>query len=346
MLARHRRARRAHRAAGPRGQLLAVGPDGTVRPVLGAVPGSRARLRPRRRSPRRRHRALPGVLEPRVHAVRAARGLLAHGAAAEEHRHRHGARPDGGDAPGRAVGVRDRLLPSPGRVRRAAVGPPVRAGRRHHARAARAGRPRPRGRVPAGRRRGAFQRGSRLHPAPDPPARDPPGPLAGHRRSVRGGPLRRGGGDDGRRLSRASIRTRRRSTAGPRGGGGLLAHARPGRAAAGRARRARASRGCRRDPRRGRLPAARHLRVPIRDDAGDPGRAGPRGRRGGLRGAHGGRPGDRAGGRPRHRRGRPTRSAWRASPATPASRPASSATSPRRRTPWSGRWSARTAPCS
>ena len=103
-----------------------------------------------------------------------------------------------------------------GGVRRAALGPPLRAGRRHHARAARAGRPRPRGRVPAGRRRGAFQRGSRLHPAPDPPARDPPGPLAGHRRPVRGGPLRRGGEDDGGRLSRSFDPSAAPSTAGRR----------------------------------------------------------------------------------------------------------------------------------
>ena len=46
-----------------------AGPVGPVRPVLGALLRPRARLRRRRRPPRRRHRALPRVLEPRLHAV-------------------------------------------------------------------------------------------------------------------------------------------------------------------------------------------------------------------------------------------------------------------------------------
>ena len=72
VLARDRRARRADRAARARGQLLAVGPDGPVRAVLRALPRPRARLRPGGGPPRRRHGALPRVLEPRLHAVRAA----------------------------------------------------------------------------------------------------------------------------------------------------------------------------------------------------------------------------------------------------------------------------------
>ena len=47
-------------------------------------------------------------------------------AAEAEHRHRARARPDGGDPPGRPVGVRDRPLPAAGRARRGALGPPLR----------------------------------------------------------------------------------------------------------------------------------------------------------------------------------------------------------------------------
>ena len=45
---------------------------GAVRPLLGAVPRSRLRVRARQRPPGRGYRALPGVLEPGVHAVRPA----------------------------------------------------------------------------------------------------------------------------------------------------------------------------------------------------------------------------------------------------------------------------------
>ena len=70
-LARGRRPRRAHRPPGPRRQLLAVRPHGPLRPLLRALSRPRPRLRPGHGPPRRRHRALPRVLEPRVHAVRA-----------------------------------------------------------------------------------------------------------------------------------------------------------------------------------------------------------------------------------------------------------------------------------
>ena len=72
-LARDRRAGRAHRPAAPLGELLAGRADGPVRAVLGALHRPGARLRGRGRTPRRRHRALPRVLEPRVHAVHAVR---------------------------------------------------------------------------------------------------------------------------------------------------------------------------------------------------------------------------------------------------------------------------------
>ena len=55
--------------------------------------------------------------------------------------------------------------------------------------------------------------------------------------------------------------------------------------------------------RRGRVPAARHLRLPLRADQGAARRGGPGGRRPGLRGADGARA--RGGPRRRERRGRP-----------------------------------------
>ena len=46
----------------------------------------------------------------------------AHRAADAQHRHRHGARPDGGDPPGRPLGLRDRPGPAADRPRRGALG--------------------------------------------------------------------------------------------------------------------------------------------------------------------------------------------------------------------------------
>ncbi len=53
------------------------------------------------RAARRRHRPLPRVLEPRLHDLRPLARRRPHRAADAQHRHRHGARPDGGDPPGR-----------------------------------------------------------------------------------------------------------------------------------------------------------------------------------------------------------------------------------------------------
>ena len=96
-------------------------PDRALRPVLGAVPRPRPRVRQARRPPRRRQRALPRVLEPRVHAVRPEPGERADAAAGEEHRHRPRAQPDGGDPPGQADGVRDRPVRAADRARRGAL---------------------------------------------------------------------------------------------------------------------------------------------------------------------------------------------------------------------------------
>ena len=60
----------ADRPPGQEGQLLVDGHPGPVRPVLGDLLRPRAGVRPRGRSGGRRG-PLPGVLEPRLHAVRA-----------------------------------------------------------------------------------------------------------------------------------------------------------------------------------------------------------------------------------------------------------------------------------
>ena len=146
---------RADRAAGALGQLLAGRADRALRPVLGAVLRPRARLRRRRRPPRRRHGAVPRVLESGLHAEPAARGRLAHAAAEAQHRHRRGPRPGGRDPPGRPVGVRERPVPAAGGAGRGAVGPALRRRPGRHPRAARARRPRPRDDLPDRRRRRA-----------------------------------------------------------------------------------------------------------------------------------------------------------------------------------------------
>ena len=107
-----------------------AGPDWPVRAVLRALLRPRPRLRPRHRPSRRRHRPLGRVLEPRLHAVRPPVGRLAPRPPLQEHRHRHGARPHGGDPPGRLLGLRDRALPPDDRARRGALRAPVRPGLR------------------------------------------------------------------------------------------------------------------------------------------------------------------------------------------------------------------------
>ena len=65
-----------------------AGPTGPVRPVQRAVPRPRRGVRQARRPARRGERALPGVLEPRLHAVQPGPGRRAHAAAGAAHRHR------------------------------------------------------------------------------------------------------------------------------------------------------------------------------------------------------------------------------------------------------------------
>ena len=128
--------------------------------------------------PGRRQRAVPRVLEPRVHAVRSEPGEHADAAAGQEHRHRAGSQPAGADPAGHAVGVRDRSVRAADRARRGAVRVPLRPGLPDRPGAAAAGRPQPGDDVPDRRRRRSLQRGSRLRAAPDHAARDPARALA------------------------------------------------------------------------------------------------------------------------------------------------------------------------
>ena len=183
-----------------------------------------ARVRRRRRAARRRHRPLPRVLEPRLHDLRPRRRRLADRAADAQHRHRHGPRPDGGDPPGRPLGLRDRPGPAADRPRRGAVRPLLRGGRGGDAGDADRRRPLARRRLPDRRRRRPLQRGPRLHPAPDHAPGDPAGPHARPRGAL-AGPLRRAHDrDHGRGLPRAGSRARDDRPLGRRRGGELRPH--------------------------------------------------------------------------------------------------------------------------
>ena len=345
-MAGHRRAARADRAVQPQGELLGVRPDRPLRPVLGALPRPRAGLRQGRRPARRRQRALHGVLEPRVHAVRPGAAQLAHPAPGQEHR--HGARPGAARvaAAGRAERVRDRRVPAAGRAGGGAQRPQLRQRLRDRPGAADPRRPRARHQLPARGRRRALQRGPRLPAAADHAARDRAGPPARHRGpdpgAVRGARARR----DGQRLPGARAAGGDDRDVARARGGAVHAHARAGHAAAQRAHRARQGPRPGGHRRRGGVPAARHLRLPVRADRGAGGRAGHGRRRGGLRARDGDRARPRAlRGPARDRRRRPrgdrgVRAGGR------ASRPSSPATRRPSRRPRSARSPSRTARCS
>ena len=124
-----RHAAGADRAAAVVGELLVGRRPGAVRARLRDLLrlGRGARLR-RARLPAGLHalRALPRVLEPRLHGVRAARGRDAHAAAEAEHRHRPRPRAHRADRAGRPVGLRHRRLPADHAVDRVEVGRRVR----------------------------------------------------------------------------------------------------------------------------------------------------------------------------------------------------------------------------
>ena len=171
---------------GKKDNFWSMGIPGPARPVLGALLRPRPGVRPGRR-PGGRRGPLPGVLEPRLHAVRDHRRAEQGGlpdrrrAAGEEHRHRHGPGADRLDPAGRRQPVRDRRGP-------ADPGPGGGADRQAVRRALRprGDRVAPRRRTAAGdrrprahradadrRRRDPVQRGPRLRAAPDHAPGDP-----------------------------------------------------------------------------------------------------------------------------------------------------------------------------
>ena len=130
-----RRSRRGSRSACPRERIVEcprsenfwqAGPTGPCGPCSELYLDRGVELGKPDDLPGRRQRALPRVLEPRVHAVRPEPGEHADPAAGQEHRHRPRAQPDGGDPPGQAVGVRDRPVRAADRARRGALRPPLR----------------------------------------------------------------------------------------------------------------------------------------------------------------------------------------------------------------------------
>ena len=198
--------------------------------------------------------------------------------------------------------LRDRPVPAADRAGRGAVRAPLRRGLRRRPGAAHPRRPHARDVVPDRRRRRAVERRPRLRPAPGHAPRDPAGPADRDRGRVPAA-LRRGrAGDDGGRLPRAARAGGHGGHVARARGAGVRADARAGHADPRRAHRAR--QGARRggDRRRGCVPAARHLRLPVRADRRAGGRAGPRRRRAGLREPDGGPARARAGG-PLARRG-------------------------------------------
>ena len=244
-----------------------------VRPRLGAVlrPGRGPRLRRAGlRSRLQPLRALPRVLEPRLHGVRAARRRDADPASCAEHRHRARPRARGGGSRGscpctRRTATRDHGVDRR-RVRRGVrrlpgrdEGPP------------RPRRPRARDDVPRRRPGHAVERGPRLRPPSHHPSRGP----AGAADRARGRPPppspsswprwpaptragRLGGADRGRRA---------------RGGGAIRGDARAGTQAVREPGRERV------DLRRGGVHARRDLRVPARAHRRARGGAGPARRR-------------------------------------------------------------------
>ena len=209
-----RNAARAHRAAAGVGELLVRRWAGAVRSRLRDLLrlGRGARLRRARlRAKLHALRALPRVLEPRLHGVRVPRGRHADAAARAEHRHGHGPRACERDRAERDVGLRDGRLPEDHGMDRGRVGRRLRRLGAGDQGAPRARRSRAWDDVPRGRRRHAVERGARLRAPQDHPARRATG--AQHR-AARHLPAAVGRDRaDGRRVSRAGRSMPARSSA-------------------------------------------------------------------------------------------------------------------------------------
>ena len=204
-----RNAPRAHRRASERRELLVCRRPGPVRPGLRDLLGlgSRARLRrPRMCAGVPTLRSLPRVLEPRVHAVRAAPGRDADAAPEGEHRHGPGPRAARGDDAGRPLRLRDRRLPDDHELGCAGEWRCLRRLRARHEGAPDPRRSRPWDDLPRRRRCHAFERGAWLRAATDHPSRRSPGADDRARRSL--ADQRRRRRPDGRRVPGAARESR------------------------------------------------------------------------------------------------------------------------------------------
>ena len=312
-----------------------AGPDRALRPVLGALHRPRPRLRRREERPGRRQRALPRVLEPRLHAVHAARGRLARAAAEAQHRHRP--RASSGWPRSSRTSRRSTRPTSSGRWSswasscRAAATAPTRSPRKALRVLADHGRAMTfliaDGVAPSNEDRGYILRRIMRRAIQQGRAIGLESPFLGRFADRRDR-------DHGRRVYPELVAERDAIHQWlVLRGGELRPHARAGHAPARRHRRAREAAGHLVDRRGGRVPPARHLRLPVRPHArAAPGR-GARGRRRGLPRADGGAARARPHGRgARDRRRRASTSRCASSCAARASRRASSATRRRRST--------------
>ena len=209
-------------------------------------------------------RPLPRVLEPRVHAVRAARARRSRGAAQALDRHRHGARAHDGHPAGRAVRLRDRPLQGADRGlgggnRRAGQGRAPALPPRHR-------RPPARHELPDRGGRAALQRRPRLCPAPHHAPRHAPCAPARRQGAADVAAGAGAGAADGRHLPRARARPGAHHRDAAARGDALPQDA--GEGARSPRRGERGPREGLRVPRRDRLQALRHLRLPARPDAG------------------------------------------------------------------------------
>ena len=187
------------------GQLLVGGRHRTMRAVLRDLPRSGRQGRWWTAGQRgARRRPLPRILEPRLHAVRAARAGRPRTAAEAVDRHRHGPRAHHGDPAGRAVRLRDR--PAQGADRGVGRGDGRQGDRRAQGIASRHRRPSARNELPHRRRRTAVERGPRLRAPPHHAPRDAPRPPARRARAADVPPRPRARAPDGRHLHRAGPR--------------------------------------------------------------------------------------------------------------------------------------------